>query len=103
MRHRVNWTPLARRDLIEIYAFIGADNIVAADRILDRLQLSAARLADHPKLGKHRPDIAPGLRILVEYPYLLIYRIVSDPPKRSSDVIEIVRVIDGRRDLKVFF
>ena len=80
MRHQVDWTPQARGDLIEIYAFIGADNIVAADCILERLPFSAARLDDHPKLGKHRPDIAPGLRILVEYPFLMLYRIISDPP-----------------------
>ena len=102
MRNRLIWTAQARSDLVDIYTAIGSDNLAAADRYLDRLLAAAEGLSEHPRLGTRRPDIAPGVRILVEHPYLLIYRVEPDNPEHAVAFVELVRVVDGRRDLKSF-
>lgn len=90
------FTRAAREDLITIWAHIAEDNPQAADRLLDRLEEAANRLADNPQIGPARDDIRPGLRYLVSGPYLLLYRI-------RDGGIEIVRVVHGRRDLNGLF
>ena len=90
---QVYFTRAAREDLIAIWAHIAEDNPQAADRVLDRLEEAASRLADTPQIGPARDDIRPGLRYLVSGSYLLLYRI-------RVGGIEIVRAVHGRRDLK---
>lgn len=90
------FTRAAREDLITIWAHIAEDNPQAADRLLDRLEEAANRLADNPQIGPARDDIRPGLRYLVSGPYLLLYRI-------RDGGIEIVRTVHGRRDLNGLF
>lgn len=41
--------------------------------------------------------------MLVEAPFLVLYRTVPDTDEGPLDHIEIVRVVDGRRDLATFF
>jgi plasmid stabilization system protein ParE len=43
-------------------------------------------------IGVQREDVRPGLRMLVMDEYLILYRILGDE-------IEIVSVVQGRRDL----
>jgi toxin ParE1/3/4 len=84
----------ARQDLIAIWDYIADDNPSAADRLLDTLEERMQRLADHPFLGPPRPDISHDLRYLVSGNYLILYRVLGD-------VVEIVRVLHGARDLAV--
>lgn len=93
---QVYFTRAAREDLIAIWTHIAEDNPQAADRVLDRLEEAASRLADTPQIGPARDDIRSGLRYLVSGSYLLLYRI------RESG-IEIVRAVHGRRDLNGLF
>jgi len=93
---RVHFTRAAREDLIAIWTHIAEDNPQAADRVLDRLEEAANRLADNPQMGPARDDIRPGLRYLVSGSYLLLYRI-------TTGGIEIVRAVHGRRDLNGMF
>jgi toxin ParE1/3/4 len=93
---RVFFTRAARDDLIGIWTHIAADDLAAADRVLDRLDEVAAHLASNPQMGPARDDIRPGLRYLVSGSYLLLYRI-------DGDDIEIVRAVHGRRDLYGLF
>jgi len=93
---QVYFTRAAREDLIAIWTHIADDNPQAADRVLDRLEESANRLADNPQMGPARDDIRPGLRYLVSGSYLLLYRI-------TDGGIEIVRAVHGRRDLNGLF
>jgi toxin ParE1/3/4 len=93
---QVYFTRAAREDLIAIWAHIAKDSPQAADRVLDRLEEAANRLADTPQIGPARDDIRPGLRYFVCGPYLLLYRI-------REGGIEIVRAVHGRRDLKGLF
>ena len=94
------WTPQAREDLIEIYTYIGLDSPSAAERIFDAVQSKAQMLIDYPRLGARRPDIRPSTRLLVEGPYLILYETRPDSDEGDIHTVEIVRIVDGRRDLK---
>jgi toxin ParE1/3/4 len=97
------WRPQARDDLLEIYVMIGSDNPAAADRVLDAIDVKTRRLVDHPRIGPRRPDIRPSMRILVERPYLILYETHPDSDDGPIAAIEIVRIVDGRRDLPGLF
>ena len=97
------WNPQARQDLIEIYTHIGVDNPSAAERIFDAVQAKAELLAEYPRLGVRRPEIRPSTRMLVEGPYLILYETHPDRDESSVDEVEIVRIVDGRRNLKNLF
>jgi toxin ParE1/3/4 len=93
------WRPRAREDLLDIFEVIGLDNPEAAERILAALEARAATLAAHPRLGLRRRDIRPTVRVLVERHYLILYETHPDTEEGPVDTVEIVRVVDGRRDL----
>jgi plasmid stabilization system protein ParE len=63
----------------------------------------AERLVDHPHLGERRPEIFPSARMLVEAPYIILYETVPDTDGGEIYSVEIVRVIDGRRNLRTLF
>jgi toxin ParE1/3/4 len=90
--------PIVRRtrrsedDLLDIWAYIAQDNPDAADRLLDDIERTAALLADNPKLGPARPDIASEFRYFPIGNYLILYRVIVGG-------IEIVRVIHGGRSM----
>lgn len=49
-------------------------------------------LIDWPFIGRACPEIAPEARMLVERPYVVLYQVVDD-------VVQIVRVVHGARDI----
>jgi plasmid stabilization system protein ParE len=83
-------------DLDEIWEYIAADNIGAADRWIERLFDAFEALARAPGMGHKRED-------LTDYPvlfwpvgsYLIIYRAEHRP-------VEIVAVTQGSRDIPAF-
>ena len=89
---RIIRTPRARLDLIDIWIWIAADNPAAADRLVDLIDEKLRLLADNPRLGPARPDIAPDLRLFPLRRYLILYR-------EQPEGIEVVRIIHGRRRL----
>jgi toxin ParE1/3/4 len=99
----LTWHPQAREDLLEIYLTIGFDNPDAAKRFYTTIEVRAATLARHPRLGPRRPDIRASVRILVEGPYLILYETEPDADDGQVTAIEIVRIVDGRRDLSNLF
>lgn len=94
------WTPQAREDLIEIYTYIGLDNPSAAERIFDAIQSKTEMLIEYPRLGVRRSDIRRSTRMLIEGPYLILHQTHPDTDEGLIDQVEIVRIIDGRRNLK---
>ncbi|TPL42250.1 type II toxin-antitoxin system RelE/ParE family toxin [Mesorhizobium sp. B2-4-6] len=100
---RVVWSPTAKADLIDIYTTIGAENLKAADHYYEWIEDRAAQLVDQPRMGVRRPDIRPSARMLVAAPFLLLYETVPDTDSGPVDLVEIVRVVDGRRDLNRLF
>jgi len=93
------WRPRAEEDLLDVYLTIGRDNPAAAERIYSVIEAQIGHLLDHPRLGPRRPDIRPNTRILVERPYVILYRTIPDADDGPIDRVIIVRVVDGRRDL----
>ena len=103
MPTRLIWSNQARIDLLEIYVLIGLEQPAAAERYFNRIETKARLLQSQPRMGVRRPDIRSGLRMLVETPYLLLYRIDPDTDEGIVNTVEIVRVLDGRRDLSSLF
>lgn len=85
--------PAAQRDLEEIWEFIAADSLDAADRWVDKLEKAMDLLADIPTFGHTRKDLTdkPVLFWSVGR-YLIIFR----PEKQ---LLEIVRVLSAYRDV----
>lgn len=87
---RVEWSPRALRDLLEIYRVTAADNPRAAreqsEHILDR----AEALPRHPRLGKVSRWRGRRVLILTRYPYAIYYR-------KSQSSVRVLRVVHQRR------
>lgn len=83
---------LAKLDLLSIWAYIAEDNPNAADKLLESIDEKCKLLAENPKLGQARPDIAPTMRYFPIKNYLILYQ-------EHASGIEVVRVIQGSRDL----
>ncbi len=74
---RVVWTPEALQDRVDIWDYIAADNPRAAGRMDELFSDAAARLADHPKIG--RTGKIQGTRELVPHEsYRLVYEIEQE-------------------------
>jgi toxin ParE1/3/4 len=97
------WSNQARTDLLDIYVRIGLEQPAAAERYFDRIEAKAELLRLQPRMGIRRSDLRPSMRMLVEAPYLLLYRTDPDTDEGPIGAIEIIRIVDGRRDLRGLF
>jgi len=87
-------TPLAARDLGDIWNYLAEDNLQAADRVLLALEKAMNKLARRPGLGHLREDLADKRhRFLLVYSHLIVYRPQTKP-------LEIVRALHAARDLQ---
>jgi len=84
----------AEQELREIWRTIAAENPAAADRLLLRISEKLDVLRHFPAIGSMRDDIRSGARMLVEGTFLLLYEHDAE-----HDAVELIAVIDGRRDL----
>jgi plasmid stabilization system protein ParE len=85
-------TPRAEQDIGDIWDYIAADSMDAADRVLTALEKAILRLAKTPGVGHLREDLADRRhRFLLVYSYLIVYRFETKP-------IQIIRVIHAARD-----
>jgi toxin ParE1/3/4 len=89
---QVRYTVRARRDLLDIWLEISEVNPAAADDLHHRLEARVEILRRFPESGPLRPDLAPEARVLVELPYLILYRIIPEG-------VQIVRVLHGARNI----
>ena len=81
----------ARRDLDEIWCYIGSFDERAAERWLGAVEQRFKMLAAQPHAGQARPDLAPNLRFLPVGNYLIFYRPIENG-------VEIARLIHGSRE-----
>ena len=85
----------ARDELRHIFRAIAADNREAARRVVGRILDRCRTLAGHPLLGRERPEFGlPALRSTAIAPHVVFYRVTE------GGVVEVVHIIDGRRDLE---
>lgn len=89
---RLRLTEIARRDLDDIWDSIAADDISAADRMIDGLYTLISRLLEFPSMGVPRDDLRSGTRSFVHKKYLVFYTV-------SADALIVLRVVYGGRDL----
>ena len=76
----------------DIWQFIAADDIAAADRLLDRIGDIFRLLTDNPKAGRLRSELAPHIRSWAVGNYVVFYAV-------QSDGVDVVRVLHGARDI----
>lgn len=88
--------PQAAADLAEIWAYIADDSVRQADAFAARVHQEFRTLARQPMMGRERPELLPNLRSFAVEKYVIFYL----PRPRG---IEVVRVLHGARDLRLFF
>jgi toxin ParE1/3/4 len=93
-RYRVS--DQARSDLDDIWFYIAQDNPEAADKFILKIISRFPRLAAMPHLGRQREELSPRLRSFPVGRYVIFYR-----PLYNG--VEIVRVLNGARDLPPLF
>jgi toxin ParE1/3/4 len=90
---QVRFTARAREDLLDIWLFVAARNSeTVADRVYDGIKQTCELLREHPQIGRARPEIHGDARSLVIDRWLALYRV-------TENGAQIVRIIDGARDL----
>ena len=84
--------PAARADLDEIWEFISANNVDAADRIIAEILVAVRALVPFPHQGHTRRDLtARPLRFIRVREYLVAYAPDETP-------LWVVAIIHGRRN-----
>ena len=84
--------PLAALDILDVWDHIADDNLAAADRWVDDLDIAFSRLATQPMMGRARPELAPAIRSFPFQRYVIFYLPLPDG-------IDVVRVLHSARDI----
>ena len=97
-KFRVQWAPIAIQDLHGIIDYIATrDSSDAAMHIHESIIARVDSLMAHPRRGRIVPELKDfGImeyRELIAAPYRVFYRI-------TGQVVSILGVLDGRRDLE---
>ena len=96
-RRAVIWSPDASADLSAIWDYyVEAAGRHTADGIIRGIFEMCTVLEAHPFAGRARGEVRPGLRSIAASPHVVFYRV-------NDGVAEVVRVLDGRRDLDEIF
>ncbi|KAF0233568.1 MAG: plasmid stabilization system [Desulfovibrionaceae bacterium] len=88
--------PQAQADLDDIWWYIAQDNPDSADRFLGEIEQRCNALLQFPRMGVSRDELMPLLRSLAVGNYIIFYLPVEDG-------IEIVRVLQGMREMEALF
>ena len=90
---RIEYLPIAEKDLLDIFDYIHTDNPIAAADFIDKIDHAVSKLESFPKMGKVPSDdklSRQGYRMLIIDNYIVFY-IVFD------NTVEIRRIIHGSR------
>ena len=83
----------ACRDLEAISDYFLASSVEAGDRFVKAFEQKCQHLARFPYIGKSYARLKPNLRGLLLMDYIIFYQVIEDS-------VEILRVVNGYRDLK---
>jgi plasmid stabilization system protein ParE len=87
--------PEARSDLDEIWEYIRADSVDAADRVVNEILTAIRALVPFPHTGHRRPDLTSRpLRFITVRDYLIAYAPDEKP-------LWVVAVMHGQRSPRV--
>jgi addiction module RelE/StbE family toxin len=87
---RVTFEPVARDELDRIYAWIAEDNPRAALEMITRIEARVMVLETRELTNMGRPGLVDGTRELIEYPYIIVYRV-----DEARNEIVVVSVVHG--------
>lgn len=87
----VELTRRAKLDLAEIWEYIAANNLTAANQVVQRFGNAFGRIAHMPSLGEVYPGSLPGTRFLTSGAYVIVYIL-------QHDRVQISRVLHSARD-----
>ncbi|MFK0734938.1 MAG: type II toxin-antitoxin system RelE/ParE family toxin [Gloeotrichia echinulata GP01] len=87
---------LATQDLKEIADYFTAHSIEAGEQFFRKFDQRCEQLIYFANMGRSYAEIRPNLRGLFLDGYIIFYRVLDDG-------IEILRVVNGRRDLPSIF
>ena len=96
---RLRYTATARSNLVSITTYIAdrSGSRAVAERFAARLRAKCREIAGSPiQLGRARPTLLPDIRSLTFGNYMIFFRY-------AGDVVEIVNVIEGHRDIEALF
>ncbi len=84
-------SPLAEEDLDRIWSYVAEDaSPTTADRLIDAIFERFELLAEHPGMGRVRPEFGAGVRSFTVENHVIYYR-------HDGDVL-IARILHGKRD-----
>jgi toxin ParE1/3/4 len=89
-------SPEAIRDLEAIIDYFATRKVDAGDQFLDEFTKKCRYLAQFPFIGRSYRAIRPYLHGIPLQNYIIFYRV-------SDDVVEIMRIVRGNRDLEAIF
>jgi toxin ParE1/3/4 len=89
-------TPQAEGDLEEIWQYVAQGGEDRADAFLDAILNQCRQLAQFPRMGRTRENLASNLRSFPVKKYVIFYRPVND-------TVEIVRILHSARDIETIF
>src|SRR5205085_9219623 len=93
MAGRIHRRKRAKTDVDSIWAHIAANNVKAAEELLDRFSSVFEMLLKNPHAGRSRPDLGENLRSFAVENYIVFYL-------PQSYGIAIVRVMHARQDIR---
>ena len=93
----IAWSIEAEQDLLDIWNYWAREAAMeVADNLLRAVDKACTRLQEWPNSGRKRDELLPDLRSVPVPPNVIFYRV-------RGDTVEIVRVLDGRRDIDTIF
>ena len=98
MSHRIEFSPEALGDLIDLYDYIALhDGAESAIGYVDRIEGCCHNLSVFPDRGTRRDDLRPGLRVLgFERRAVIAFQI-------TATTVTILRILYGGRDLETVY
>jgi toxin ParE1/3/4 len=92
---RVTFDPAARSELDRVFEWIAKDNPRAAFEMIARIEAKVMRLGRPELANIGRPGLVEGSRELLEYPYIIVYKVYEE-----RDEIVVISIVHGARDRK---
>jgi len=93
-KYTIRLLRVAEEDLAEIVTYIAAENISAAEALMDRVEKNLLSLQEHPYLGRIPDDVELlklGYRYLIVDNYLIFYVV-------DERTVLVHRIMHGARD-----
>jgi len=90
---RVTFDPAARDELDDIFRWISKNSPRAAHELIARIEAKIMRLEPPELTHMGRPGLVEGTRELLEWPYIIVYKVFED-----RDEIVVLSIVHGAQD-----